>query len=136
LYYLSNLVGKWKIKRNINSKIFLKGFLHIVKNKNNSLIYSEKFFSNKTGEENAYQNYLIKPYLKKAIFYFLEGPDKLKKFQIFHKNQINYSKYFCKKDRYEMKIHIMDNNYFKIIYKIKGPKKSYVINSDYKRTIL
>ena len=129
------LIGNWKIKKRINNSHSAIGILKIKKIKKNYFLFNEKLVTHfQELNFQGFQSFQVKDNKKDIIFKFNLGKDKNKIYQIFNKST-NHSKYFCNKDLYFMNFKIINQNYFIINTKIKGPQKNLNIFTKYQRTI-
>ena len=129
------LIGNWKIKKRINNSHSAIGILKIKKIKKNYFLFNEKLITHfQELNFQGFQSFQVKDNKKDIIFKFNLGKDKNKIYQIFNKST-NHSKYFCNKDLYFMNFKIINQNYFIINTKIKGPQKNLNIFTKYQRTI-
>ena len=129
------LIGNWKIKKRINNSYSAIGILKIRKIKKNNFLFNEKLVTHfQELNFQGFQSFQVEDNKKDIIFKFNLGKDKNKIYQIFNKST-NHSKYFCNKDLYFMNFKIINQNYFIINTKIKGPQKDINIFTKYQRTI-
>ena len=129
------LIGNWKIKKRINSSYSAIGNLKIKKIKKNFFLFNEKLVTHfQELNFQGFQSFQVEENKKDIIFKFNLGKDKNKVYQVFNKST-DYSKYFCNKDLYFMNFKIINQNYFIINTKIKGPQKNLNIFTKYQRTI-
>jgi len=129
------LIGNWRIKKKINSSYSAIGKLKIKKIKKNFFLFNEKLIIHfQELNLQGFQSFQVEENKKDIIFRFNLGKDKNKVYQVFNKST-GHSKYFCNKDLYFMNFKIINQNYFIINTKIKGPQKNLNIFTRYQRTI-
>ena len=137
MYKIPLLIGKWKVKKSITQKVTINGYCFITKISEHNFELKENIKINVNEDLiSGYQLFKIREKKSSIIFYFNAGQNQNQKLYTFiKKNTSSESLFFCKKDLYLANFKVINNNFFIMKTKIKGPKKNLCIFAKYYRTI-